>query len=74
MKEPPAASVLVRPELSEPKPGEEVSDGTFNTGAAQAQAFYLIDCAGLDDAVGWAKRLPTRGTVEVRALIDYDLG
>ena len=69
--EPPAASKLVRPELSKPAAGEEVADGTFSSGPTQLQAFYLLDCADIDDAVEWARRLPTTGTVEVRPLIDY---
>jgi hypothetical protein len=72
--EPPAAAKLVRPDLSEPKPGEEVVDGTFHSGPAQIQAFYLLDCADMAEAVEWARQLPTRGTVEVRPLIEYDLG
>ena len=72
--EPPAAAKLVRPKLSEPEPGGEVADGTFSSGPAQVQAFYLMDCPDIDDAIEWARRLPTRGTVEVRPLIEYDLG
>jgi hypothetical protein len=71
---PPAESVLVRPDLAEPQPGDETIGGTFTHGPEQIQAFYLLDCKDLDDARAWARRLPTRGTVEVRALLEYDLG
>ena len=70
--EPPAGSKLVRPDLS--TPGGEVADGTFAPGPAQIQAFYLLECADIDEAVEWARQLPTYGTVEVRPLLEYDLG
>jgi hypothetical protein len=72
--EPPAASVLIRPDIAAPDPATQTRDGTFAPGAAQIQAFYLLDVADPDDAQRWARRLPTYGTVEVRALLEYDLG
>lgn len=49
--EPPPQAKLVRPELSKPAPGDEVVDGTFSAGATQIQAFYLLDCGDIDEAV-----------------------
>ena len=69
--QPPGQSKLVRPTIAEPDAGDEVRDGTFASGGAQVQAYYLLDCADLDEALRWARELPTYGTVEVRALLDY---
>ena len=69
--EPPAQAKLVRPDIARPAPHEAVVDGTVLPGANQIQAFYLIDVPDMDTALTWAKRLPTYGTVEVRALLDY---
>ena len=33
--------------------------------------FYLLDCADLDEALGWAKRIPAaeHGSIEVRPIM-----
>ncbi len=50
-----------------------VSDGPFAETKEQLGGFYLLDCENLDDAIAWAKRIPMPGgTVEVRAVMDYD--
>jgi len=41
----------------------------FSDGERQIQAFYLVECDGMDAALEWANRLPTYGYVEVRELI-----
>ena len=69
--QPPAQATLVRPTITDPSPDEELRPGTFADGTAQIQAFYLLDCADLDEAHRWARELPTYGTVEVRPLLDF---
>ena len=50
-----------------------VSDGPFAETKEQLGGFYLLDCRNLNDALAWAKRIPMPGgTVEVRAVMDYD--
>jgi hypothetical protein len=48
-----------------------VTDGPFMETKENLLGFYLIDVAGLDDAVEWAQRMPVRDgqTVEVRAAL-----
>jgi hypothetical protein len=43
----------------------------FAEGKRQIEAFYLMECPSLDDALDWANRLPTYGLVEVRELLTY---
>jgi hypothetical protein len=50
-----------------------VSDGPFAETKEQLGGYYLLDCSDLDDALGWAKRIPMPGgTVEVRPVMDYE--
>ena len=50
-----------------------VSDGPFAETKEQLGGFYLLDCADLDDALSWAKRIPMPGGgVEVRPVMDYE--
>jgi hypothetical protein len=50
-----------------------VTDGPFAETKEQLGGYYLLDCTGLDDALAWAKRIPMPGgTVEVRAVMDYE--
>ena len=67
------ASKLVWPKLAQPLNGEEIKAGTFTNGAKQIEGFYIIDCENESDALKWAQKLPTRGTVEVRPFLEYDL-
>jgi hypothetical protein len=48
------------------------SDGPFAESKEHLAGFYLIDCEGPDEAVGWAARVPdARYTeVEVRPVLD----
>ena len=50
-----------------------VSDGPFAETKEQLGGFYLLDCRDLDEAIGWAKKIPMPGgTVEVRPVMDYE--
>jgi hypothetical protein len=50
-----------------------VSDGPFAETKEQLGGYYLLDCKDLDDALGWAKRIPLPGgAVEVRPVMDYE--
>jgi hypothetical protein len=55
--------------------GEVITtDGPFAETREQLGGYYLLDCKDLDDAIGWAARIPdaTRGSVEVRPVMDYE--
>lgn len=49
-----------------------VTDGPFAETKEQLGGFCLIDCESLDEAIGWAKKVPLRpgSGVEVRAVMD----
>ena len=50
-----------------------VTDGPFAETREQLGGYYLLDCNDLDEALGWAKRIPwPGGTVEVRPVMDYE--
>ena len=51
-----------------------VTDGPFAETTEQLGGYYLLDLADLDEAIAVAARLPpaTKGTVEVRPLVDLD--
>lgn len=65
---------LVRPDLSKPETGTEVSKGTFNQSKAQIQGFYIFECKDDDEAIKWTRKMPTYSPVELRPLMEYDLG
>lgn len=55
--------------------GETVtSDGPFAETREQLGGYYLLDCRDLDDAIGWAARIPgaQHGSIEVRPVMDYE--
>ena len=55
--------------------GETVtSDGPFAETREQLGGYYLLDCRDLDDALGWAARIPgaQTGAIEVRPVMDYE--
>jgi hypothetical protein len=58
------------------KDGEVVrTDGPFAETREQLGGFYLLECKDLDEAVGWAAKvpyLPEGGSVEVRPVMDYE--
>jgi hypothetical protein len=53
-----------------------VMDGPFAETKEQLGGYYILDCKDLDEAIEWAKRIPTEcgggghGSVEIRPLQD----
>lgn len=50
-----------------------ITDGPFAETKEQLAGYYILNCENLDEAIGWAKKIPTgcgglQGCVEVRAL------
>ena len=47
-----------------------IADGPFAETHEQLGGFYLVDCKDLDEALGWAAKIPGAGwgTIEVRPL------
>ena len=55
--------------------GETVlTDGPFAETREQLGGFYLLECRDLDEAVAWAKKLPSAysGSVEIRPVMNYE--
>ena len=55
--------------------GETItSDGPFADTREQLGGYYLLDCRDLDEAIGWAAKIPgaRNGTIEVRPVMDYE--
>jgi hypothetical protein len=50
------------------------SDGPFADTREQLGGYYLLDCRDLDEAIGWAAKVPgaQNGTIEVRPVMDYE--
>ena len=50
-----------------------VTDGPFAETKEILGGYYLLDCAGLDEALSWAAKLPNApyGSVEVRPIQEY---
>jgi hypothetical protein len=52
------------------RPGGAVTDGPYSDAADQLVGFWLIEAAGDDKALEWAKKVPLNGgAVEVRPLV-----
>ncbi len=51
-----------------------MTDGPFAETREQLGGFYLLDCADLDEAIGWAAKIPgaSDGCVEVRPVMVFD--
>ena len=51
-----------------------LTDGPFAETREQLGGFYLLECANLDEAIGWAAKIPgvAQGSVEVRPVMDYE--
>jgi hypothetical protein len=50
-----------------------VTDGPFAETKEQLGGFYLLECADLDEAISWARKIPLLGgTVEIRPVMDYE--
>jgi hypothetical protein len=57
----------------EPSGDHIVTDGPFAETREQLGGFYLLDCANLDEALAWARKVPMPGgKVEVRPVMDYE--
>jgi hypothetical protein len=55
--------------------GERIlTDGPFAETREQLGGYYLLECANLDEAIGWAAKIPgaAGGCVEVRPVMDYE--
>lgn len=54
--------------------GRIVTDGPFNESKEVIGGFYVIDVANLDEALGWAAKVPnaTFGTVDDRPVREFD--
>jgi hypothetical protein len=69
--QPTAAATTVRI-----KDGDVVrTDGPFAETREQLGGFYLLECKDLEEALGWAAKvpdLPDVGSVEVRPVMDYE--
>src|SRR4051794_34252362 len=51
-----------------------LTDGPFAETKEQLGGFYLLECADLDEAIGWAAKIPGAawGAVEVRPVMVYE--
>ncbi|MDQ3934499.1 MAG: YciI family protein [Actinomycetota bacterium] len=51
-----------------------LTDGPFAETKEQLGGYYLLDCEDLDEAIGWAAKIPGvfQGAVEVRPVMDYE--
>ena len=52
-----------------------VLDGPFAETKEQLAGYYILDCKNLDEAIEWAKKIPTackgeEGCVEIRPIAD----
>lgn len=49
------------------------SDGPFAETKEVLTGFYLMECADLDEAIGWAAQIPAAwtGKIELRPVIDF---
>jgi len=50
-----------------------VTDGPFAETKEQLAGYYILDCKNLDEAIGWAAKIPTgcggqQGCIEIRPL------
>ncbi len=52
----------------------ELTDGPFAETKEQLGGFYMFECADLDEAIKYAKMIPTakHGTIEVRPVMTFD--
>lgn len=54
--------------------GATMVDGPFAETKEQLGGFYVLDCADLDEAIEWARRIPVDppGSIEIRPVLDYE--
>ena len=52
----------------------ELTDGPFAETKEQLGGYYLLECKNLDEALGWAAKIPSAryGTIEVRPVMVFD--
>ncbi len=50
------------------------TDGPFAETKEQLGGYYLVDCTDLDQALGWAAKIPssTSGSIEVRPIMVFE--
>ena len=49
-----------------------VTDGPFAETKEQLGGYYVLECGNLDEALEWAKKLPSRGgSAELRPAVDF---
>ena len=51
------------------------TDGPFAETKEQLGGFYMVDAPNLDDAIGWAGKMPhiaDGGSVEIRPIMEFD--
>jgi hypothetical protein len=70
---PTVTATTVRPDVTGSK--LVVTDGPFAETKEQLAGYYILDCLDLDEAVEWAKRIPTSckgrsGCIEIRPVAD----
>lgn len=48
------------------------TDGPFAETKEQLGGFYIVDCQNLDEAIGWAAKIPSAkdGSIEVRPIME----
>ena len=50
-----------------------LTDGPFAETKEQLGGYYLLECSDLDEALGWARKIPLPGgAIEVRPVMDYE--
>ena len=65
--EPPAGAKTLRSSAGKPT----VTDGPFAETKEQLGGFALLECADLDEAMDWARKVPAfDGAIEVRKVMD----
>ena len=69
--QPTATATTVRYENGKPL----VLDGPFAETKEQLAGYYILDCSNLDEAIEWAKKIPTacrggEGCIEIRPIAD----
>jgi len=52
-----------------------ITDGPFAETKEQLAGYYIIECANLDEAIGWARKIPTTckgedGCIEIRPIVE----
>ena len=67
--QPVAAATSVRVRSGKPV----TTDGPFAETKEQLGGFYVLECKDLDEAIGWAAKIPNarNGTIEIRPVWDW---